>query len=213
MRFSFLIPALVLLLAAQVACRAEERVLFDGTSLDGWAHTGPGYFELDPKEACLISRGGMGMLFYYDQKFDDFELTLEWNAISREANSGVFIRFPNLPKKDRPPDAKGRGIAGPWAAVHEGYEVQICDAAGPGNRTGSLYSFFDSTEVPTKEPGQWNEMKVRVVGQHYEVFVNGKKIGDYQGDRALSGYIGLQNHDPNSEVRYRNIRVKPLEKK
>ena len=186
-------------------------ILFDGTSFDGWAHTGPGYFELVSEEKAMVSRGGMGMLYYCDRKFKDFELTLEWKVSKPEDNSGVFVRFPNLPKKDRGADAEGNNLNGPWAAVNEGYEIQICDVDPPDRRTGALYSFFPSTDVPTKEVGEWNEMKIFAVGQHYGVLVNGKQVGDYKGSRATEGYIGLQNHGKNDEVWFRNIRIRPLD--
>lgn len=184
---------------------AEEVVLFDGTSFDGWAHTGPGAFNLDSEKKIMTSEGGMGMLFYYDEQFEDFDLTLEYSVDNERANSGVFIRFPNLPKKDRPNDAEGRGVAGPWGAVHEGYEIQI-----EGKNTGSLYSFQPSSNVSLKELGEWNVMRIKAEGQHYQVWLNGKQVGDYTGERSLKGYIGVQNHDPNSIIRYRNIRLKKL---
>ena len=193
--FSFLMPSLA----------GDEVVLFDGTSMDGWAHTGPGAFILDSKEKFMISEGGMGMLFYYDEQFEDFDLSLEWSVDNEHANSGVFVRFPNLPQKDRPNDAEGRGVAGPWGAVHEGYEIQI-----EGESTGSLYSFFPSSNVSTKKPGEWNEMRIKAEGQHYQVWLNGQQVGDYTGERSLKGYIGVQNHDPNSIIRYRNLKLKKL---
>jgi 3-keto-disaccharide hydrolase len=202
-----LLASLFLLITVSGNC-SNEMVLFDGKNLDGWAQTGPGYFELDEEAGCLITRGGMGMLFYYDQRFSDFELTLEFSVNQKNANSGVFVRFPNLPKKERPADAEGRGLSGPWGAVNEGYEFQIQDRS-----TGSVYSFEDSSEVPLKKVGEWNEMRIRVVGQNYEASVNGKKVVEYEGSRALEGYVGVQNHDPGSTVRFRNIRVTPIERK
>lgn len=200
-----MVTVLFLLITVSGNC-SNEIVLFDGKNMDGWAHTGPGYFELDEEAGCLITRGGMGMLFYYDQKFADFELTLEFSVNRKNANSGVFVRFPNLPRKERPADSEGRGLSGPWGAVNEGYEFQIQDQS-----TCSVYSFKDSSEVPLKEVGEWNEIRIRVVGQDYEASVNGKKVVEYEGSRALEGYIGIQNHDPNSTVRFRDIRVTPIQ--
>ncbi|KXK31161.1 MAG: hypothetical protein UZ16_OP3001002983 [Candidatus Hinthialibacteria bacterium OLB16] len=94
-----LIPFLLLLVILLTGTCFAETVLFDGTSMDGWAHTGPGYFRIDPIQKSLVAMGGMGMLFYYDQQFADFELTLDYRIARWDANSGVFIRFPNLPIK------------------------------------------------------------------------------------------------------------------
>jgi hypothetical protein len=192
------------------ACAAEWKVLFDGSSFDGWAHTGPGYFEMLPKDKAMIGRGGMGMFWYYEQKFKDFTLQLEWRVGRADNNSGVFIRFPNVPTNKRNLDEKGRNVKGPWAAVHEGYEVQICDTSDPKHRTGSIYTFEGSTTVPTKPVGQWNTMEITAIGQKYTVKINGKTVCEYTGNRATEGYIGLQNHG-HDEVSFRNIRVKEHE--
>ena len=47
-----------------------EVVLFDGTTLEGWRHVGPGAFVLQP-DGSMLSDGGMGLL-YYEQPFRDF---------------------------------------------------------------------------------------------------------------------------------------------
>lgn len=205
------LAALMLVLSVSGDC-SSEKVLFNGTTLDGWAHTGPGYFALDRGEKTLAAMGGMGMLFYYDQQFADFELTLEYKTTREDSNSGVFVRFPNLPKKDRPAEG-GKELQGPWGAVNEGYEVQICDSADGSSATGGLYSFFGASKRNGKPMGEWNSMKVRVEGQRYQVWINGEQVGDYTGNRALKGYIGVQNHAHDGEVHFRNIRITELEKK
>jgi hypothetical protein len=187
-----------------------ELVLFDGSSMDGWGHTGPGYFKIDPEEKSLVAMGGMGMFFYYDRQFADFELTLEWKAAISETNSGVFIRFPSLPKIDRPNSPEGNPLIGPWGAVNEGYEIQICDSCDGVSGTGSFYSFFAASKKASTPIGQWNEMKVRAEGQHYQIWINGEKVGDYTGNLALKGYVGVQNHHVDEEISFRNIRVKEL---
>jgi hypothetical protein len=42
------------------------------------------------------------------------------------------------------------------------------------------------------------------------VFLNGALVTQLYGDRALVGYIGLQNHDPGSRVSFRRIRARAL---
>ncbi len=192
----WLLP-IFLLLTVTGNC-SDKVVLFDGSTLDGWAHTGEGYFNVDEDEKCLVSHGGMGMLFYYDRQFEDFELDLEFKVNQEGANSGVFVRFPNLPK------IGGEPHPGPWGAVNEGYELQI-----QGQHTGDLYSFEESGKVPLNEPGQYNKMKIQAIGQEYKVWVNGEVVGEYTGERSTKGYIGVQNHDPKSIIRFRNIVVTP----
>ena len=205
--------ALAMLMSVVLANQAragEWQPLFTGISLDGWAQTGPGHFEFNTKEKSLISRGGMGMLWYYYKSFDDFSLQFEWKVTNKKANSGVFVRFPNEPAPDTP-DKNGQNMKGPWAAVSEGHEIQICDTSGPKHRTGSVYTFAPAAEVPTKPVGEWNKMVVTVVGPKYTVEVNGTKVCEYTSDRSLKGYIGFQNHAPRDVVSFRNIAVKELD--
>jgi hypothetical protein len=42
------------------------------------------------------------------------------------------------------------------------------------------------------------------------VTLNGEVVNHYKGSRGAQGFIGLQNHDPKSIVRFRNVRIKTL---
>lgn len=161
----------------------------------GWEMAGPGAFVVE--DGALKATGGMGLLWYAAEAFEDFELELEWQVEDPSDNSGVFVRFP----------AAG---GDPWVAVNGGYELQISDLDGPRHDTGSVYSFQGSLDVPTKPPGEWNHYRIRVVGQHYHVEVNGVVVNDFIGERGFAGHIGLQNHDDGSPVRFRNVTVKRL---
>jgi hypothetical protein len=168
-------------------------VLFDGSGVAGWHQAGPGSFEL--LDGALVSHGGMG-LFWHELDLGDFELSLEFRVSDRANNSGVFVRFP-APGND------------PWVAVREGHEIQICDAQ-QGNQTGAIYDKKDSTQANTRQAGEWNTMRIRVVGQHYSVTVNDVIVNEYTADRSLRGRIGIQNHDDGSRVAFRNIKVVDL---
>jgi type 1 glutamine amidotransferase len=168
--------------------------LFNGRDLDGWAQAGPGRFAVEGGE--IVTHGGMGLLWYSRRKFRDFALELEWKVARKEDNSGVFVRFP-LPVT-------------PWTAVEKGYEVQICDSAPAKQGTGSIYSFQAAAKIPTKPVGEWNRYRIEARGQDYVVFVNGEKVNEYRGERGLEGYVGLQNHDDASRVRFRSLRVTEL---
>lgn len=182
-------------------------VLFDGEEMNGWAHTGGGTFRLDTKGKFMETVGKTGVAFYYDQKFKDFVLHLEWRTTHRNSNSGVFVRFPNLPKIKFEGDKKVNGY---WMAVNEGYEVQVYDDGPPEHRTGTIIPGGDCHEKSWRDVGEWNEMDITCKGQNYTVNVNGKVINEFTGDRALEGYVGVQNHDLDKFTHYRNIRVKEL---
>jgi type 1 glutamine amidotransferase len=175
----------------------NQLVLFDGRSLDGWEQVGPGRFVLQP-DGSIASEGGMGLFYYARQPFRDFVLELEYRTESPAANSGIFVRFPDPPQD-------------PWDAVHRGYEIQIDDAAEPIHMTGSIYSFKAPYRLVSRPVGEWNQYRIEVVGQRYQIWLNGEKVNDFIGVRGREGYIGLQNHDDDSRVHFRNIRVRPLQ--
>ena len=187
--------------AAQSAQQGQSQgwtTLFDGSSLDGWTMAGPGGFKL-LGDGSMVSEGGLGLFYYEPQTFRDFELVLEWKVDDAEAaNSGVFVRFPE--KSDDP-----------FYAVDNGYEIQIDDTDAPDRYTGAVYSFAAPTKLNSKPVGEWNTYRIRVVGQRYEIFLNGDKVNDFFGDRGREGYIGLQNHDPGSKVYFRDVRVRPVQ--
>ena len=179
------------------ASSGEWVTLFDGTSLDGWTQAGPGQFTLQD-DGTMQSEGGMGLFYYSEQSFRDYVLELDWKVANDSANSGLFLRFP-----ERTDD--------PWYAVNNGYEIQIDGSAqAPINQTGAVYDVSAPFKQAANPAGAWNTYRIKVTGQRYEIFLNGEKVNDFFGERGREGYIGMQNHDPNSTTWFRNIRVQPL---
>lgn len=170
--------------------------IFDGKSLSGWKMAGPGSFRL-LADGSMLADGGMGLFWYTGRKYKDFDLKLDYKAVSSASNSGVFVRFPD-PAND------------PWKPVNEGYEVQICDSGDALHSTGAVYTFAPTTFKPSRPYGEWNSMEIKAVGTKYTVSVNGKTVCEYTGDRSLEGYVGVQNHEPTNNVAFRNIRIKEL---
>ena len=163
---------------------------------------GPDRFVLVEYDKSLQSQGGMGLLWHTKKKYKDFILKLDWKVSRRNDNSGVFIRFSN-PDND------------PMIAVNTGYEIQIDDMAMPdGNplhKTGAIYNFAapSNVQAPSKPVGQWNTFDIEATGQKYSVTLNGEKvIPEFTGNRNTEGYIGIQNHDADSHVSFKNIRIK-----
>ncbi len=162
----------------------------------------------------LRTEAGMGLLWYTKATFGDCVIRVVYKAESGEDNSGVYVRI-----ADKPLD--------PWFAVHHGYEVQICDAADPYHRTGSIYSLSKAT-AEAAHPGEWNTMEITLDGDMIVVTVNGTSVNRFdptgpvpdrtkyyepeRGPRPESGYIGLQNHNPGDVVSFKEVSVRPLEK-
>lgn len=201
-----------LMLAATMLCAQQGfRPLFNGRDLSGWKHVGPGSFAVE--DGMLKTVGGMGLLFYEKEKLGNCVLRVVYRTASDHANSGVVIRLP-----EPPPD--------PWFGVHNGYEVQIDAGGDEWHSTGAIYSISKVTSRQQKPRGEWNVMEVELRGPVTRVTLNGVLVNEYRegqpvperrmwyepvrGPRPDSGYIGLQNHDPNSTVYFREVSVKPL---
>ena len=196
----------------------EWRTLFGGEKqdLEDWEHVGPGAFVLE--DGILRSRGGMGLLWYTGEKIGDAVVRVVYDVAHNDVNSGVFIRIPEPPSD-------------PWYAVHNGYEVQIDNgfrfSHDDYHVTGVLYSLTEAQAYPQNRPGEWNTMEITLDGEITLVHVNGEKVTHYaegqpvpeerrwfepeRGPRPDTGYIGLQNHDDQSEVLVREVSVRPLE--
>jgi Domain of Unknown Function (DUF1080) len=180
----------------------EFTYLFNGQSVDGWRMAGPGKFVFLEYDKSLQSEGGMGLLWYAEKKYKDFVLKIDWKVNRRNDNSGVFIRFSN-PDND------------PWIAVNTGYEIQIDDLAMPdGNpvhKTGAIYNFAAPSNSALKPVGEWNTFEIEAINQKYSVILNGENvISEFTGNRLTEGYIGIQNHDADSNVSFKNIRIKEI---
>lgn len=186
--------------------------LFDGSSTVGWQMAGSGQFILEDRiddqgksYGVLRSNGGMGLLWYAKKKFKNFILLVDWRLSNPSDNSGVYVRFPNP------------GID-PWVAVNQGYEIQIDDLGrdkqgkqgNPMYMTGAIYEFAPVSHLASCLPREWNSFEIRVEGQKYTTTLNSEKVTEFTGNRALEGYVGIQNHSENSQVFFRNIRIKEL---
>ncbi|MEW2551941.1 family 16 glycoside hydrolase [Streptomyces zhihengii] len=207
------------------------RDLFDGTqsTFSQWQHVGGGAFGLTADGAMTSSTTvpGMGMLWFPQRSYGDFSLKLQWRDDAPgtgNANGGVFVRFPYV--HDNPEESRPE-----WVAIKYGHEIQVLDRPdGDMYKTGSVYGFdrVGLAGAGVTPKGTWNDYEIRVEGQHYSVFRNGKLINEFDntggqvfqpprsddpgtdGRRYASGYIGLQVHGTTDVISYRNIRVKEL---
>ncbi len=168
----------------------------------GWNHYGPGYFEVDPKTGVLKGQGGMGLL-WYGKKYKDFILECDFKCSTKETNSGIFIRVPEVPTSDD--------------YIYHSFEIQIYDAGKDIHVTGAVYDVEAPKMNAFLPTGEWNHIKIEFKGKHLKVELNGKLIIDWEArpggkvkDYALEGYIGLQNHDSISPPYFRNIYIKEL---
>lgn len=184
----------------------DEQVLvkpvFNGRNLDGWTKIEGGEWEVE--QGVLIGRRGQkwttnpentGSWLSTEKQYGDFRLELQV-TLNKGGNSGIFFRSAH----EKNP-------------AFTGYELQIHDSPGrPPSKggPGSLYDVVAPAKNVIRPAGHWNTVTIVARGQQVTVEMNGEKIIDYTMNRAKRGYIGLQNHDDRSEVRFRNIRLQEL---
>ncbi|HET8546400.1 MAG TPA: DinB family protein, partial [Bryobacteraceae bacterium] len=188
---------------------AEPQQLFNGKDLSGWEMVGNGHFVVENGQ--LRTEGGMGLLWYRGRKFGNETVRVVFRTPGEHGNSGVYIRIP-----EAPPD--------PWYGVHYGYEVQIDAAQDDWHSTGAIYSLSPVLMRAQKPRGEWNTLDIQLDGQITRVYLNGKLVNRFdpqrpvadrkmwyepvRGPRPDSGYIGLQNHDAQSVVYFREVSVR-----
>ncbi len=226
--------------------RAGYEWIFDGTRrcLQEWRYAGGAQVTLQ-RDGTLKAEPGppnLGVLWYAERPYADFSLRLQFRDDSpiagRRANSGVQVRFP--PPKPPVPGCPMTFNGNPqtvnpaaWIAVNCGHEIQINDspdvAPNDPRKTGSIYGFADinAAQARVTPAGVWNDLEIRVVGQHYTIRRNGVVINEYENvpgvpfpgrpndpgssSRGLVGYVGLQAHGaPQDVVSFRNIRILDL---
>jgi hypothetical protein len=197
------------LFAATLLPAADWQPLFNGENLNGWVMTGPGRFVVE--DGAMKTEGGMGLLYYSRKKFGDCTIRVVFKVMPGRGNSGVVIRLPEKP-------------SGPWYGVHHGYEVQIDAGDDEWHATGAIYSLAKVSSQPQKPVGEWNTMEIVLDGPITRSILNGvpvmefdpsKKVPDrkkwfepVRGPRPDSGYIGLQNHDDDSTVYFKEVSVR-----
>ncbi len=196
--------------AAAGALPMEWTDLFNGTDLDGWVASG----DLDAwgvRDGELVVKApGRGGWLRTEKMYRDFDLSLEFN-VPENGNSGVGLR--------------GSATGDP---AFTGMEVQIFDNHGESpadNRCGAVYNAIAPSSMAVNPAGEWNQYRIRLVGDVLDVWLNGEQIHDRARlddrgyvhqksnasplrDRLTTGYIALQDHG--DAVRFRNIKIRDL---
>lgn len=196
--------AFALVAGCQCPCGSRSSTapsLFNGRDLTGWVALHGGEWKVE--DGVIVGRNGVdwttnpeksGSWLRTEKEYSDFTLELEY-AINAKGNSGIFLRS-GLEKNP----------------AFTGHEVQILDDHGraPAKFTsGSLYDVVAPAKNMSKPAGEWNHVRIECRGRRIQVTMNGEAIIDYQTDRLTRGYLGLQNHDTNAVVRFRNLRLTP----
>jgi hypothetical protein len=200
--------------AVSAPAAGEWQSLFDGKSLDGWqANENPGTWVV--QNGTMITKGPRSHLFYVgpvaNHDFKNFEFSAEVMT-TPNSNSGIYIHTHLKPD--------------PWPQA--GYECQVINSHHPldggyaeRKMGGSIYAVRNTWRAPAKD-NEWFEYRIKVSGKTIQTFINGELICQYTespgawrakdkpGRYLSSGTFALQGHDPKSEVRYRNLKVRLL---
>lgn len=163
-------------------------LLFDGETDFGWKPRGDAKWSVQNGE-ITVAPGTKGMLSTTTE-FSDCELKAEvW--IDGKANSGIFLRCPTEGDIDS-------GNA---------YEVNVYDAHLKWP-TGSINELRKASRR-VKTVGKWTSFTITAQGDHLVVVADGKKTVDVHDKKHARGTVALQ-YNGEGEVRFRNIRLRPL---
>ena len=148
-----------------------------------------------------ITRSGAGTAWRYEGSLTLTVRGVEETGRTETENPSVFVRFPD-PGRD------------PWVAVERGYEIQINDdPARDPQTTAAVYGTQAPAGSASRPSGEWNHFRIRAVGREYTVWLNDVLVNHFVSAdqrRGIEGHVGLQNHDADSVVDFRAIRVEPL---
>ena len=181
------------------AQKTKPQNLFNGKDLSGWEIYGTEKWYVEDKK--LICESGPDKGYGYlatNEKFKDFEISLMFKPLAN-GNSGVFFHS----------DITGTRIAG-WQA----------EVAPPGSFSGGIYESYKRgwlikplKEIDNVKMGEWNTMKIKVLGTEVTTWVNGVQM-IYLNDPAIGeidGKIALQIHDGGGiRVEWKKIKLTKL---
>ena len=182
------------------ATAQSKKKLFNGKNLDGWTVHGTEKWYVE--DGNLVCESGPDKGYGYlstDKSYKNFILTLKFKQ-EANGNSGVFIRS---------------GIEGTKIS---GWQVEV---APLGHHTGGVYESYGRGWLiqPKEEDEQhlkqdeWNEMKIRVVGDELTSWLNGHQMVHLKDEKigAGRGFIALQIHDGGGiKVRWKDIKVEEV---
>jgi hypothetical protein len=192
--------AFAMVFALLVRAQSPAEGLFNGKNLDGWKIYGTEKWYVE--DGLLVCESGPDKQYGYlatEKWYDNFVLELEFKQ-EANGNSGVFFRSTIDGTKIR------------------GWQVEV---APPNHDTGGIYESYGRGwlhQIPEDQEGflkmgEWNKMKIQVVGNHVTTWLNGHQMTDLTDDKIGEGKgsIALQIHDGGGiKVRWRNILIQKL---
>jgi hypothetical protein len=203
-------------------------VLFNGSDTSKWRMTtirnqgngDPGRMRVINGMLETVAGNDMGIYWHTEPTPPNFILKLQWLRWAEDANSGIYLRFPD-------PDSKGYSNTA-YVADDFGFEVQIDEFGDmPVHRTGAIYRKDNQTsgetlnQIAARPVGEWNDYEIRVQDQVYRVNLNGTEVCVFDNtmypgrgkpsSNVAPSFIGLQVYaNPRHQVAYRHIRIQAI---
>lgn len=193
--------AVLMLFSFIFGCKSsDEFSLFNGKNLNGWEVYGTEKWYVE--DGLLVAESGPDGEYGYlatTEDYKDFELTVDFLQ-KADGNSGVFFRS---------------GLEGTKIS---GWQVEV---APMYLHTGGVYESYGRGWLvkPEREKesflkfGEWNKMKIRVVGDKVTTWLNGEEMVNFTDEKIgdANGKIALQIHDGGGiKVYWRDIVIKNI---
>lgn len=199
MKKSLLSLAVIIILTGFVS-PPKKQSLFNGKNLTGWKIYGTEKWYVE--DGLLVCESGPDKQYGYlatEKFYKNFDLSVEFLQ-EANGNSGVFFRS----------TIDGTTISG-WQ----------CEVAPQGHDTGGIYESYgrgwlkqiDDEKENILKPGKWNKLRIKVVGDRVQTWLNGQQMIDFTDEKIgnANGSIALQIHDGGGiKVRWRKMVVEEL---
>lgn len=232
MRYSLLILLFFILSACssikkQLNDTEKWDILFNGNSVDkfkGYQLDGfPDVWKVKDGTLRTVT-GGKNLDLLTREKYKNFELEFEWNALNG-GNGGVFFHVQEAIKQQ-----SGNGNSANWLV---NYEMQLLDDVNfwdkePKRSAGALYDLIAPKNKQLNAVGEFNLSRLIVNGTKVEHWLNGNKVVEYEMDspalneliskskfknipdfaKSKDGHIQFQHHG--QEMWFKNIRIRRL---
>lgn len=155
-----------------------------------WTEIGESQWLFENDEIIGIAKSTEGALMT-KVKYADFRLTLEFYPDST-INSGVFVRCQDQ-----------------VLSAADCHEINIWDMhPNQSYRTGAIVSKVTPIAI-VHTLNQWNTYKIESIESKTRVWVNDILTAEYDDDKLLTGYIGIQANG-SGVIKFRNLRLEGL---
>lgn len=185
----------------------EPIELFNGRDLSGWNFFLNSGGQRDDvwsvEDGILRCKGNPTGYLYTQEAYTNFELVVEWrfDPATGGGNSGVLLRVqpPHLTWPHSIEAQLESGSAGDIWNI-DGFPMRTDPARTSGRRTEKL---LPSNERPL---GEWNQYRIRLVGSHLTLEVNGQVQNTASWCEEIPGAIALQSEGVPIEFRRVTLR-------